>query len=118
MAIETPTDLGELVEYQDGSVVSHALVKSEAGTVTAFAFDQGEGLSEHSAPYDALLQVVEGSATVNIGGEPHSVSAGQILRLPAEVPHALKADQRFKMLLVMIRSPTTTTSRSYQRYGA
>ena len=106
MAIETPTGLGSLVEYQDGSVVSHALVKSDAGTVTAFAFDKGEELSEHSAPYDALLQVFEGRATVTIGGMAHAVLAGQVVRLPADIPHALRADQRFKMLLIMIRSPT------------
>jgi len=92
-----------LVEYQEGSVVSRTLVKKSVGTVTAFAFDQGQGLSEHSAPYDALVFVLEGTAEIKLAGVPHSVKGGEVLRLPAGIPHALQAIERFKMLLVMIR---------------
>ena len=94
----------ELVEYQAGSVVSRALVKKPAGTVTAFAFDAGEGLSEHTAPYDALVLGVDGEAEISIAGLAHRVSAGQLLALPAGQPHAVKALTPFKMLLVMIRA--------------
>ena len=93
----------ELVAYQDGSVVSRTLVKKPAGTVTAFAFDAGQGLSEHAAPYDALVHVIDGRATITVGGAPREVAAGEMLMLPGNVPHALHAPQRFKMLLIMIR---------------
>ncbi len=95
--------LAAIVEYQPGAVVSRALIKKPAGTVTAFAFDQGEGLSEHTAPFDALVLMIEGESEVSISGVPHRLAAGQILRLPAGRPHALKARTRFKMLLVMIK---------------
>ena len=103
-AIDQPTALEDLVQYQAGAVVSHTLVKDRSGTVTVFAFDAGEGLSEHTAPFDALLHVIEGCAAVAVGGVSHAVSAGQIIRLPAGVPHAVHAERRFKMLLIMIRS--------------
>ena len=93
-----------LVDYQPGAVVSRTLVKKEKGTVTAFAFDAGEGLSEHTAPFDALVLGVDGEAVVSIAGTPHRVTAGHLLRLPAGLPHAVKAPTRFKMLLVMIRA--------------
>ena len=93
-----------LVEYQPGSVVSRTLIKKSAGTITAFAFDAGEGLSEHTAPYDAMVLGVDGTAEISIGKVVHRVSAGQILRLPAGEPHAVKAIARFKMILVMIRA--------------
>jgi quercetin dioxygenase-like cupin family protein len=96
--------LSALVQYQAGAVVSRTLVKKDAGTVTAFAFDAGEGLSEHTAPYDALVLVVEGESEISIAGTAHRVAAGQLLRLPARQPHAVKALTRFKMLLVMIRA--------------
>ncbi len=103
-----PLDLAQsaaaLVDVAAGAVVSRTLVKKEAGTVTAFAFDDGEGLSEHTAPYDALLLGLEGAAEVRIDGAPQQLAAGQILRLPAGRPHALKALAPFKMLLVMIRA--------------
>ena len=99
-----PTTAAELVAYQPGSVVSRTLVKKPAGTVTAFAFDDGQGLSEHAAPYDALVQVLDGRATITVGGVAHDVPAGAMLHLPANVPHALHAPQRFKMLLTMIRA--------------
>jgi len=93
-----------LVEYQPGSVVSRTLIKKSAGTITAFAFDAGEGLSEHTAPYDALVLGVDGTAEISIGKLAHRVSAGELLKLPAGEPHAVKAITRFKMLLVMIRA--------------
>jgi quercetin dioxygenase-like cupin family protein len=93
----------ELVAYQTGSVVSREIVKKRAGSVTAFAFDKGQGLSEHTAPFDALVQVLDGTAEVVIGGDPHKVGQGEMILMPANIPHALKAVERFKMLLVMIR---------------
>lgn len=94
----------ELVEFQTGSVVSRTIVKKTAGTVTAFAFDAGEGLSEHTAPYDALVMALDGEAAIQIAGKPHLLAAGDILKLPAGVPHAVKAVTPFKMLLVMIKA--------------
>ncbi len=93
-----------LVGYQPGAVVSRTLVKKAAGTVTAFAFDAGEGLSEHTAPFDALVMMVEGEAEISIAGVPHHLTAGHLLRLPAGQPHAVKAVTRFKMILIMIRA--------------
>lgn len=101
--LEGATALTALVEYQPGAVVSRTIVKKKAGTVTAFAFDEGEGLSEHTAAYDALVLLIEGACEVTVAGAPHHVSAGQLLKLPASRPHALKALGRFKMLLVMIK---------------
>jgi quercetin dioxygenase-like cupin family protein len=95
--------LAEIVQYQPAAVVSRTIVKKPAGTVTAFAFDAGEGLSEHTAAFDALVVMVDGDAEITIEGKPHRLAAGQLLRLPANRPHALKAITRFKMLLVMIR---------------
>jgi quercetin dioxygenase-like cupin family protein len=97
------SSLAELVDYQIGAVVSRTIVKKATGTVTAFAFDQGEGLSEHTAAFDALVIMIEGEAEITIDGIAHRVAAGQILRLPANRPHAVRAPARFKMLLVMIR---------------
>lgn len=97
-------DLSGLIEYQDGSIVSRQLAKTPGGSVTAFAFDAGEGLSEHTTPHEALLQVVEGAARVRIDGTDYAVGEGQIILLPGGIPHAVQAERRFKMLLVMIRS--------------
>jgi quercetin dioxygenase-like cupin family protein len=94
----------DLIQYQPGAVVSRTLVKKSTGTVTAFAFDQGEGLSEHTAPFDAVVLLIEGNADVIISGIVYRVCAGQILKLPAGQPHALKAISRFKMILVMIKT--------------
>ena len=94
----------DLVEYQSGSVVSRTLIKKSAGTVTAFAFAAGEGLSEHTAPYDALVLGVDGTAEISIAGRDHRVSAGQLLLLPAGRPHAVKALMPFKMILVMVKA--------------
>jgi quercetin dioxygenase-like cupin family protein len=101
-----------LVEYQPGAVVSRKLVKKAAGTVTAFAFDAGEGLSEHTAPFDALVMMVEGEAEISIAGAPHRLTAGHLLRLPAGQPHAVKAVTRFKMILIMIGPRPRTGSRA------
>lgn len=96
--------LSSLVEYQTGSVVSRTLIKKEKGTITLFAFDEGEALSEHTAPFDAFVYIVDGEADITIENDPYTVSSGKALILPANRPHAVKAVKRFKMLLVMIRS--------------
>jgi quercetin dioxygenase-like cupin family protein len=93
----------DLVAYQDGAVVSRIVVKRETGSVTLFAFDAGQELSEHTAPYDALAQIVDGEAAITIAGRPHRLSAGEMILLPAHQPHAVQAVSRFKMLLTMIR---------------
>jgi quercetin dioxygenase-like cupin family protein len=96
-------DLKELVGYQDGSVVSRTLIDRGTGTVTLFSFDEGQGLSEHTAPFDAMVQVVDGEAEIRIAGEPHTVGEGEMIIMPANRPHALRAHKPFKMLLVMVR---------------
>jgi len=93
----------KLVEYQKGAVVSRTLINKPAGTVTVFSFDKGEGLSEHTAPYDALVQVLDGKVEITIGGEPHSLGRGEMVMMPANVTHALRAVDRFKMMLVMVK---------------
>ena len=95
--------LGELLQYQDGAIVSRVLLKNKGGTVTIFAFDQGEGLSEHTAPFDALVFIMDGEAEVEIAREVYRVRQGDTITLPANIPHALKAATRFKLLLTMIR---------------
>ncbi len=97
-------NLNELVDYQEGAVVSKEILKKESGTVTLFAFDQGQGLSEHTAPFDALVNVIDGKANIIISGQANQVSAGEMIIMPADEPHALKADERFKMMLVMLKS--------------
>jgi quercetin dioxygenase-like cupin family protein len=97
-------NLGELVAYQDGSVVSRTIMDKDTGTVTVFSFDEGEGLSEHSAPFDALVYILDGEAEITISGEAHRVKEGEMLIMPANDPHALTAITPYKMLLVMIRS--------------
>ncbi|MPN52074.1 hypothetical protein SDC9_199728 [bioreactor metagenome] len=104
LAKGTPFDIRGLTAYQVGSVVSRTIVDRPAGTVTSFAFDEGQALSEHTAPYDALVLVTDGSVEIAIGGEPRTVSAGQGIIMPANVTHALKALTPFKMTLVMIRA--------------
>src|SRR5450756_1276862 len=94
----------ELVNYQDGSVVSREIVKKPTGNVTIFAFDEGQGLSEHTAPFDALVHVLEGEAEVSIAGKLHRLQSDEMILMPANQPHALKALKRFKMILTMIRS--------------
>ncbi len=98
-----PLNLAELVSYQDGSIVSRTLARRSGGTVTLFAFDRGQSLSEHTAPFDALAQILDGRAELVVGGKPVIAVAGQTVLMPADVPHAVSAVDRFKMLLVMIR---------------
>lgn len=94
----------DLIAYQQGSVVSRTIIKKKVGTVTLFAFDKGEGLSEHTAPFDALIQVVDGTALITIDGNESLVKAGELILLPAGLPHAVHAESKFKMVLTMIRS--------------
>lgn len=93
-----------LTAYQPGSVVSRTVLDKKTGTVTLFAFDAGQGLSEHTAPFDAMVCILDGQAEITISGRSHTVRAGEMIIMPAGQPHALRADQRFKMMLVMIRS--------------
>lgn len=96
--------LADLAAYQDGSVVSRMLLKKKTGTVTLFAFGKGEGLSEHTTPFEALVFVIDGTAEIEIAGEAYTVAAGETITLPADVPHAVRARENFKMLLIMLRS--------------
>ncbi len=102
--MEQPFDLIHAVEYQKDAVVSRTLLDTKAGTVTLFAFDAGQGLSEHTAPFDAMVQVLDGETEVTIHGETIMVKQGEMIVMPAGKPHALRAIKRFKMLLVMIKS--------------
>ena len=99
-----PFNLEQDVAYADGSVVSKTLLKKETGNITLFAFAAGQGLSEHTAPFDAVVMILDGEAELTIGSDTHTVPAGEMLIMPANVPHALHAQKPFKMLLVMIRS--------------
>jgi quercetin dioxygenase-like cupin family protein len=96
--------LNELIEYQEGSVVSRTLLNKETGTLTLFAFDAGQGLSEHTAPFDALVYLLDGEAEIIISGNPLTLKTGEMVLMPANKPHALKAIKKFKMLLTMIKS--------------
>ncbi|MFA5375514.1 MAG: cupin domain-containing protein [Dehalococcoidia bacterium] len=96
--------LADLVDYQDGSVVSKEIINKKTGTVTLFAFDEGQGLSEHTAPFDALVYLIDGEADITIAGKSLHLKAGELVIMPANKTHALKAAKRFKMMLVMIRS--------------
>ena len=100
----TVVNLAGLVEYQEGAVVSREIVRKPTGTVTVFAFDAGQGLSEHTAPFDALVLVLDGAVEITIAGKPLEAKTGDLVTMPASKPHALKARGRFKMMLVMIRS--------------
>jgi quercetin dioxygenase-like cupin family protein len=104
----TAHDLGGLVQYSPGAVVSRTLAKSSAGTLTLFAFDADQGLSEHSAPFDAWVLLVEGSATLGIGGRAVPVASGELALMPAHVPHAVTANGRCKLLLAMFKSSAST----------
>ena len=101
--ISQPSQLIELADYQEGSVVSRTIINKQTGTVTFFAFDEGQGLSEHTAPFDALVYILDGEAEITISGKPVKVSEGEMLIMPANQPHALKAIKRFKMVLTMVR---------------
>ena len=98
------TRLVDLADYQEGSIVSRTIIDKKTGTVTFFAFDEGQGLSEHTAPFDALVYLLDGEAEIVISGKPFRLKAGEMVIMPANDPHALKAMKRFKMLLTMIRS--------------
>lgn len=98
------SNMKDMVAYQDGSIVSKEIIKKPTGTVTIFAFDKDQGLSEHTAPFDALVQIVDGEAEIIISGESHQLKEGEIIIMPGGKPHALKALKKFKMMLVMIKS--------------
>jgi quercetin dioxygenase-like cupin family protein len=97
-------DMAALVSYQEGAVVSKTVIAKKTGTVTVFAFDKGQGLSTHSAPFDALVQILDGEAKITIAGKPLKVGEGEMVIMPANKPHALKALKPFKMMLVMVKS--------------
>lgn len=98
-----PFNLANHADYADGSVVSKTLIRKDTGTITLFAFDAGQGLSEHKAPFDAVVTILDGQAEITIGGKPSIVKTGEMMIMPANITHALQAHERFKMLLVMIR---------------
>lgn len=100
---KAPFSPAEAVDYASGSIVSKQLTYNDAGNITLFAFDEGQQLSEHTAPFDAVVQVVDGEAEIRVGGQPHTVGTGQMIVMPANVPHALYATRRFKMILTMIK---------------
>ena len=99
-----PENVKNLANYQEGSVVSRTLIKKETGTVTLFAFSKGQALSEHTAPFDAMVYIIDGKAEITNSNKPQIVESGQMIILPVNKPHALKAIENFKMLLIMIRS--------------
>ena len=103
-ALPKVASLSGQMDYQEGSVVSKTLIKKETGTVTLFAFDKGQGLSEHTAPFDALVCILEGEAEITISGSPYLLKTDEMIILPVNEPHSLKAISRFKMMLTMIRS--------------
>ena len=97
-------NLDSMLDYQEGSVVSRALMNKDVGTVTLFSFDKDQGLSEHSAPFDALVHIFDGEAVITISGKPYNLTKGQMIIMPANEPHALKAIKKFKMMLIMLKS--------------
>lgn len=96
-------NMAEMIEYSESGVISKQVLKNDAGNITLFSFDKGQGLSEHTAPFDAVVEILDGSAEITIDGNPLLLSAGQSVIMPAHVPHALFAKQQFKMLLTMIK---------------
>ena len=100
---ENRNNLSSLLKYQNNAVVSREIIKKETGTVTLFAFDKGQGLSEHTAPFDALVYIIDGAGEIVISGKSHTIKKGKMIIMPANKPHALKAIKKFKMLLVMIK---------------
>lgn len=104
LSVATVVRIAELVNVQNGAVVSRQIVKKESGSVTLFAFDRDQGLTEHTSPFDALVQVMEGEAEITVSGHAHRVKSGEMILMPAHEPHALKAIEPFKMMLVMIRT--------------
>jgi quercetin dioxygenase-like cupin family protein len=106
--VPAATNAAAMIQYQAGAVVSRIIMKKSTGTVTLFAFDAGQELSEHTTPYEALAHVVDGETEITIGGTPHRLSSGELIVIPANVPHAVKAVKQFKMLLTMIKEQQTT----------
>lgn len=102
--VANPKDMISLVEYSEDSVVSKTVINKQVGTVTLFAFDKGQSLSEHTAPYDALVQVIDGTGVLTIDGKEIKVTEGQLIIMPGNVPHSVNAEEKFKMVLVMIRA--------------
>ncbi len=98
-----PVNMKQLIQYSEHSIVSSTIIKNEAGTVTLFAFDAGQDLSEHTAPFNALLQVLQGEANITIGSNSHVVKEGETILMPANIPHSVAAEKKFKMLLTMIK---------------
>ena len=105
LPLAEPVELAKLVTYQEGAVVSRTLLKKTGGTVTVFAFDKGQALSEHTAPFDAIVQVLDGTVELVIGGKSVPAQAGQTVLMPGGIPHAVNATNKFKMLLIMVREP-------------
>ena len=101
---EKAIKLADLVNYQEGSIVSRTIIDKKTGTITLFAFDKEQGLSQHTAPFDALIYLLEGEAEITIAGKPYYLKEGEMIIMPANEPHAVKATQKFKMILSMIRS--------------
>jgi quercetin dioxygenase-like cupin family protein len=95
--------LSDMIAYQEGAVVSRTIIDKQTGTVTLFAFDTGEGLSEHTTPYDAMVLILDGEVEIRIGGDDHNLKKDEMIIMPADIPHALRARSRFKMLLIMIK---------------
>ena len=104
MPASVAMDLAALVDYGEGAIVSRTLLENDAGVLTVFSFDAGQGLSEHTTPFDAVVEILDGQAQITIGGKQVQVASGQIILMPANVPHALQARVRFKMLLTMLRA--------------
>ena len=104
MNLNESIKINEIVDYQSDAVVSKTLIKKEKGTATVFAFDKGQGLSEHTAPFDALVQIIDGKADIILDGNSNIMKTGEMIIMPANVPHALKAIEKFKMMLVMIKN--------------
>jgi quercetin dioxygenase-like cupin family protein len=102
--LSKPNKIVDLIQYQEGAIVSRTIIEKKTGTVTLFAFDTGQGLSEHTAPFNALVHILDGEAEVAISGKPVLTKKGEMLIMPANIPHALKAPKRFKMILTMIRT--------------
>lgn len=96
-------NLEQLIDYSNGGVISKQILKSQAGNITLFSFDKGQGLTEHTAPFDAMVQILDGEAEITVGGNPHLVKKGETIIMPANISHALFAKEKFKMLLTMIR---------------
>ena len=103
MNLNVPNKIDELIDYQKDAVVSKTLIKNDKGSITVFAFDKDQGLSEHTAPFDALVQILDGKADILLGGETNVLEQDEMIIMPANIPHALKAIEKFKMMLVMIK---------------